>query len=470
MGYGEGGVLLALVALTGAVGGAQGADTPIETRIDTMIVRYMRQRHIPGLSLSVVRDGHMTYAKGYGEANIEWNAPSTPETVYLLASMTKQFTSLGVMMLVNEGRVRLDDTIGTYVTAPPAWKGITIRHLLTHTAGLKDRFEAAADGRLYLDYATSQMLDAASHTATDAPPGAKWQYSDQGYFLLGMVIENASGKTYEQFLRERIFTPLGMTSTSIHNWGAIVPQRADGYSLIGDRVVGSRRRYQFSIVSHYGVQSTVRDLARYDSALSANALVPAATLAQMWTPARLGDGTIAEFTGIGYGFGWFLERFNGHRIVQHGGSTGTCLFRLPDDGISVVILTNLEQAAGSDPCFIARGVATRYVPAAAIVDAPVVADRDTVLTKRLRGVVDALTRGAPDSADYTPAYFRTLVPTIRGQQAALQQMGPPSSFELVADDTLAARVLYYRVKYALAVVHWRFVLDPRGRISAMSAR
>lgn len=141
-----------------------------------------------------------------------------------------------------------------------------------------------------MDYSTAQMLDAAMKTPVDAPPGTKWQYSDQGYFLLGVAIEKASGLSYGQFLRDRVFGPLGMTSTSLHDWRAIVPNRADGYALAGDTIIGSRRRYQFGMVSHYRVQSTVRDLARFDAGLSAGTLLPLAVQKEMWTPGRSGPG------------------------------------------------------------------------------------------------------------------------------------------------------------------------------------
>lgn len=459
-------VILFLVLIAGVAR----SQLPVEARIDTLITRQMRARHIPGLSLAVVRDGRVVYAKGYGEANIEWHAPATPETVYLLASVTKQFTATAIMMLVGEGKVRLTDTIGTYVTAAPSWKNITIRHLLTHTAGLKDRFEFAPDGRMYMDYSTEQMLEAARKTPVDFAPGASWQYSDQGYFLLGAVVERASGKSYEQFLRERIFAPLGMTSTGVHNWREIIPNRADGYSLFGDKVIGSRRRYQFSIASHYGVQSTVRDLARYDSALSAGTLVPATMLAEMWTPARLSNGQGADYSGIGYGYGWFLERFRGHPIVQHGGSTGTCIYKLPEEKTSVILLTNLEQVAGSDPCFIARGVITQYVPDVMIVGVPPLADRDTALTRRMRSVVDAFANGTPDSTSYSPAYFVAIKALAPQQAPGFRQLGAITSFELVSDDTLSNRVLNYRARYASMAVHFRFVLDARGRIINFTAR
>jgi CubicO group peptidase (beta-lactamase class C family) len=459
------------VALAGISASAQPQPTPpVEERVDATIARQMAARQIPGLSLGVVRDGALVLAKGYGEVSVEWKAPATPDTVYLLASVTKQFTAAAIMTLVRDGKVRLDDSIATYVAAPPAWSGITIRHLLSHTAGLEDRFEHTAEGRMFLDYSTAQMLEAATHTPTDFAPGTGWQYSDQGYFLLGMVVEKASGQRYGDYLKQRLFAPAGLTSTSFHDWRAIVPARADGYALAGGTLIGSRRRYQFELVSHYGVQSTVRDLAKYDAALSAGTLLPRETLAEMWTPVRLAGGGAAGIAGIGYGFGWFLERFRGHREVYHAGSTGACIYHLPDDDVSVILLTNLEQASGSDPCGIARMVAEQYVPAIAVASAPVMDDTDRARTSRLRAALESFAAGTPDPADYTPDTFAVLAPAASAQKAGFDSVGPLSSFELIADDDLVTPVVWYRARFRNATVHFRLSLDASGKITSLQAR
>jgi hypothetical protein len=190
----------------------------------------------------------------------------------------------------------------------------------------------------------------------------------------------------------------------------------------------------------------------------------------MWTPGRLGDGTAAEIAGIGYGFGWFLEKFNGHREVYHAGSTGTCLYRLPDDGVSAIVLTNLEQVSGSDPCFIARAAAAQYVPEIAIVSVPARDDPDTARAKRLRGAVEAFAKGQLDPAIYTPEAFRVISALAPAQAPTFDALGPIQSFQLIADDTLISEVVQYRVRYAQTTRHFRFVLDKAGRIASMTAR
>lgn len=190
-------IAAASVARTPARSRAQ-SGAPIEQRVDTLIARQMAARRIPGLSLGVVHDGQLVLTKGFGDATLEWKQPATPDTVYLLASVTKTFTAAAIMMLAADGKLALDDAIGKYVDAPPRWTGITIRCLLTHTAGLKDRFEAGPDRRMFLDYSAAQMLAAASSTPVDAAPGEMWQYSDQGFFLLGLIVERAERSVVRQ--------------------------------------------------------------------------------------------------------------------------------------------------------------------------------------------------------------------------------------------------------------------------------
>jgi CubicO group peptidase (beta-lactamase class C family) len=454
---------------------AQAAAAPAERadrvdRLDALVSSHMTARHIPGASIGIVKDGRLVFEKGYGEASLEWHAAATPTTSYLLASVTKQFTAAAIMMLVREGRIALDDTLATYLPDQPQWARITIRQLLTHTAGLRDRFETDAEGRMWLQYSTADMLAAAARTPLAGAPGAAWQYSDQGYFLLGLIIEKVSGQRYHEFLRARIFTPAGMASTSLHDWNAIVPERADGYALAGGRPIGSRRRYQFALGPHYGVQSTVRDLAKYDAALSSGALLPPNVLEEMWTPGRLADGGPAGVGGIGYGYGWFLERFRGHPLVYHGGSTGVCLYRLPDDAVSVIVLTNLEQVAGSDPCGLARRIAAEYVPAIVIANAPPLSDPDPARTRRLRAALEAFARSAPAAADYTPAAFAILEPMSRQQGPALTALGPVTSFELIADDESGERVVWFRARHGERAVHYRFSLDASGKITSLRAQ
>jgi len=207
---------------------------PISTKgdkIDDYVSARMRQLHIPGLSLAIVRDGRITKAQGYGFANLELRAHATKETVYEIGSNTKQFTAAAIMMLVEDGKIRLEDTITKYFPeAPETWRGITIRHLLTHTSGIQNHVAVPhwLDAfRTNLAFETAPARDELLKMFFKVPlefqPGETWAYDNTGYYFVGIIIEKASGKSYWQFLDERIFKPLGMDATRSTNPQPLVP-------------------------------------------------------------------------------------------------------------------------------------------------------------------------------------------------------------------------------------------------------
>ncbi len=322
----------------------------------------MEKRRIPGLCLGIVDRGELVLCRGYGIADLEHGVPVTPDTVFELASITKTFTAAAILMLVEEKKLALEDPIKRHLPgAPASWHGITIRHLLTHTAGLKDRFEPQVEGTWFLDYSTENLFRSAARLPLDFAPGERGQYSDQGFFLLGMILEKAGGRRYGEFLAERIFKPVGMTATTLRDQWTLLKDRAPGYTVRNEALVNNRRSAQIELVSHYGIMSTVKDLARYTLALDRGELLPKDALERMWTPGRLNNGKISEVLGRPYGFGWFLDTWKGHRTVEHGGVTGTHLLRLRDEGLTVIVLTNLDWAAGSVPNTLTRGVAELHL-------------------------------------------------------------------------------------------------------------
>jgi len=312
--------------------------------VDDYIRAEMTKRRIPGLALVVVNDGQVVKMEGYGVATLEHNVPVTPDTVFELASVTKSFTAAAIMRLTEQGKVALDRRIATYLPgSPPAWKDITVRHLLTHTACLADIFHGFGSLGIQLDYATKDMFEAAAHDPMSCIPGTKYQYSDVGYFLLGMIVENASGQRYRDFLRDQFFGPLGMTATSVLDQWAVVKNRASGYTIHDGTTVNIRRVQQVELPSHFGIFSTVRDLAKWDQALTAGRALEASSLAAMWIPATLAHGGRWP-----YGFGWKLGEWEGHRTISHGGYTGTEYTRFPDEKLTVIVLTNLGLDRGDE--------------------------------------------------------------------------------------------------------------------------
>lgn len=332
--------------------------------IDVYVRAEMEKRRIPGLALVVIQHGKVIKMQGYGLANVEHDVPVTPDTVFELASLTKQFTAAGIMLLVEEGKLALDDPISRHLAGTPdTWSGITLRHLLTHTAGLAtlaQGFRSLYPGGSKVNYTTPEMFEAATTDPMSFAPGTRYQYSDVGYFLLGMILEKVSGQRYREFMTERFFKPVAMTATSVLDQWAVVKNRAAGYTLRDGQLVNIRRVAQIELPSHFGIFSTVMDLARWEVALAAGKVVTPASLEQMWTPVRLNDGTTH-----GYGFGWVLGRRGRHRLISHTGITGTQYSRFPDDGLTVIVLTNLGRRVSApgavNPFGLTVGVAGYYI-------------------------------------------------------------------------------------------------------------
>jgi CubicO group peptidase (beta-lactamase class C family) len=327
--------------------------------LDDLVRAQMHRQHIPGLAFGVLKNGRLVRAGGYGFANLEWHVPATPDTVFSLHSVSKQFTAAGILLLVERGKVGLDDPVSRYFNGTPeAWKGITVRHLLTHTSGLPDYLNGL--GLNLPDDATDEdTVRALMKLPLDAAPGEKWAYCNTGYLMLGLIIRKASGVSATDFLRQNIFAPLGMTSSRAVSQTDVIPRRASKYVWKGGRWINAEFPFETEQISDSKMLSTVHDLARWDAALTSGRILSHQSRQAMWTPVRLNDGKTAD-----YGFGWFLDAWQGHRRTYHMGASfngnRTYITRFPDDGLSVIVLTN-----GGTPVFkdLANGIAGFYVPA-----------------------------------------------------------------------------------------------------------
>ena len=324
-------------------------------KVDEFVKAEMQKRRIPGLSIAVVKNGEVVKAKGYGLANVELNVPAAPETIYQSGSLGKQFTATLVMMLVEDGKMNLDDHVSKYFPdAPDTWKAITIRHLLTHTSGISNKLYDQINMRQ--DYTEDELLKKIAAVPLDFQPGEKWNYSNPGYVTLGILVHKVTGKFYGDLLKERIFTPLGMTTARIINEADIIANRAAGYRLEKRELKNQEWVAPLLNTTADGsLYFTVYDLAKWDAALYTEKLLKRASLDQMWTPVKLADGKTKA-----YGFGWAFGDVKGHHVIEHGGAWQgftTYIARYVDDKLTVIVLTNL---AGADPGKIARGIAGLY--------------------------------------------------------------------------------------------------------------
>lgn len=290
------------------------AQNPRLTAIDKFIKTEMEKQKIPGVALAIVENGKISYAKGYGLANVEFQVPVKPETIFQSGSMGKQFTAAAVMMLVEDGKINLDDKITKYFAdAPKAWKNITVRNLLTHTSGLPNDY---SDADYQRDFTEDELVKRAETFPLEFAPGEKWSYSNVGYKLLGVLIGKVSGKFYGDFLRERIFKPLNMTTARIISESDIVPNRAAGYELIDNKLENQAWvSPTMNTTADGSLYLTLDDMAKWDAVLGGGKLLKKPSFDEMWSPAKLNDGTTYL-----YGFGWGLDKINGHHAVEHGGA------------------------------------------------------------------------------------------------------------------------------------------------------
>jgi CubicO group peptidase (beta-lactamase class C family) len=307
----------------------------------------------PGAAVMVIQDGKIVVERGYGVTDLRSQSRIDEQTNFRLASLTKQFTAMAVMLLVHDGKLRYDETLNEVFPEFPAYgKKITIRHLLNHTSGLLDYEDLMAkqygntpDDKIpqISDAGVLALMEKAS--TTQFPPGSKWQYSNSGYCVLAMVVEKASGKKFGDFLDERIFSPLKMVNTLAYEKSVNqVPHRAYGHTPDGSKFRETDQSSTSATLGDGGVYTSLTDLAYWDEALAQHTLLNEKEMQSALTPVEPSAGP-AEENGhpVSYGFGWFLEPYKGHPRMWHYGETigfRTSIQRFPHDHLTVIVLCN----------------------------------------------------------------------------------------------------------------------------------
>jgi CubicO group peptidase (beta-lactamase class C family) len=328
--------------------------------IDDFIKGWIENQHVPAASVAVIKDGAVIKSQGYGLADIENRVPARADTVFKIGSVSKQFIASGIMLLVQDGKIALDDKVGKYLEGTPtSWEAITLRQLLTHTAGLVREAPGFDFNKLQLD---ADVIKTAYPVALASPPGEKYAYSNLGYFALAEVVTRVSGKSWPDFLSERVFAPLGMTATRVTNLAEIVPNRARGYAWREGKL---QNEDDWPAVRPSGAFiSTVVDLAKWELALSGDQILKEPAKREMWTRVKLNGGQTFP-----YGFGWQLDDWppdskvpTGVPMIRHGGSMNgfrAGYARWPNERLAVIVLTNLTNASYEG---LAANIAIRYVP------------------------------------------------------------------------------------------------------------
>lgn len=397
--------------------------------VDAFMHSTIERSYFSG-SILIARDGKVLVSKGYGMADAEHGVPNSTRTKFRIGSLTKQFTAMAILMLQEEGKLNVQDSLCKYLPQCPAsWQPLTIHHLLTHTSGIQD-----------VDY-TQAGVASTSVTNTlarlkDKPleftAGKIFRYSSTNYILLGHVIERASGESYKVFLRKHIFAPLGMKDTDCDDNQRVLKNRASGYSLRRGGIVKATDVNMSILFSAGGIYSTVEDLYKWDQALYTEKLVPRRALDAMFSP---GKGN--------YGYGWYVEEQFDSRVIGHSGwldGFHSYIVRVPDKRVSVIVLSNLDSTP-------ARAIASALAAIA-------VGDRPNALKERHTVQVNAQAFGAY-LGDYEVA--PNFIISISSEEGKLfGHMAERSKVELLPE----SESMFFAKEYDAQIA---FVMGPAGQ-------
>jgi len=316
-------------------------------QLDETIEKYLDDNNVPGGVIAVASRGKIIHHREYGMANVELGVPVSEATVFEIGSISKQFVSAAAMLLVEEGKLDLDDPIHRYLPdLPSEWLGVTMRQLLNHTSGIPDYEEIRSYDVYRFRLTPEEVIRIAHSRPMDFAPGTGWYYSNTGYFLASMIVERIDGRPLGQVLKSRIFDPLGMTQTRMADPESIIPHRAAGYwvNKVG-RLINRNPTETSSTLGAGGILSTAEDLARWDTALYDDRLLSDRSRKIMWTSAVLPDGKDTE-----YALGWRVTPYHGLRSQNHSGQVAGFVAnfaRFPDQEVSIIVFMNRYRVSSN---------------------------------------------------------------------------------------------------------------------------
>lgn len=333
--------LLLAFGLLFQLASAQQKPDPLSAGFDQIMAQKFKPDE-PGATVLVARKGRVIYEKAFGMANLELGVPMQADNVFRIGSITKQFTAVAILQLMEQGKLDLQDDITRFIPDyPTQGNKITIEHLLTHTSGIQS-YTGMKDfeERIMLDMTPTEVIDHFKDQPMNFAPGTKWRYNNSGYFLLGYIIEKITGKTYAEYLEENFFKPLDMRNSLYGNDRVIVKNRVSGYSCTDN---GFENALPMSMTQPYAagsIQATVADLFKWHQAVHAYKLVKKETLDKAFTPYKLSDGSLTD-----YGYGWRLAYVQGSGTIEHGGGINgslTMAIYLPGEDVFVAVFSNSE--------------------------------------------------------------------------------------------------------------------------------
>lgn len=429
--------------------------------VDDYIEAEMKAEGTPGIALAVVRDGSLLRAKGYGYANLEHRVPMHPDTVFQSASTGKMFTAVAVMLMVEDGKVRLDDSIRRYFPeAPESWQPITVRQILNHISGL-DRNPATDPVKQYTD---EEMLQVIYTSKLVFPAGERFQYSNIGYDLMGLLVRKLTGEHYVEVLKKRVFEPLGMTTAQAIDPETLIPNRAAGYMMKNDTLVN--QDYESpdnSRTGSAGLYMSALDFSKWEVGIRAGKGLKPESWAEVFKPAKLSTG--ATFP---YGLGWFLER-PPHRINRNhsGGHLGfrTYFIRYYEAGLAVVLMCN---GPTGDVAAMSRKVAALIDPSLAERPGAPITDTQSAVTQRLRKILTSRQMPADEVALLKASGRAGVIDSYAKNRHPYGKLTEVKlfAFEKLGNDT----TYHYRARFDRDVVAVMLEINPKGEFQRFTFR
>jgi len=434
--------------------------------IDDYISAEMGRQKVPGLSLAIMREGQAVRAQGYGFANLEHSVPVHPDTLFKTGAIGMQFTAIAVMFLVEDGKIRLDDSIRKHLpNVPRNWAPITIRQLLNHTSGLP----VTPNGDFRVDYTDDQLLDIIGKQELNFPAGTRWHFSYADYVVLGILVNKVSGELHTNLLARRLFKPLNMNTARLIDEGVVIPNRATGYDM-RDGVF--RNAEWVSQTANSGgdgpLYLSALDVVNWDAGLLKGSFLKPQSWAEMARPAQTANGSTYP-----YGFGWYREHTAGQDIWYHGGSWmgfQAFIIRYLGDKLTVVVMANGEK---SDPEKIARHVAGMLDSEFAQAPAAPIEDREPQVTAALKRLLQQIAAGKADYNAFAFVSKAEFAETMvgygpgTGYQAFVQPLGALQAVSLFACKEVGEdRVYHYRARYERGLLEARIGYAPNGKIGS----
>lgn len=401
--------------------------TAERARVDSVVTSFLSETGVPSASIAVVRDGEIAYEQAYGKGRLDPAAPAIPSMRYSIGSVSKQFTAAAVLLLAEAGRLSLDDPVSRWLPDLTRADEISLRQLLSMTSGYQDFWpHDYVFLRMHRPVEASEILERWAARPLDFDPGTKWQYSNTNYTIAGLIVERVSGMGIYEFLKARIFEPLGMQSVTNVDLAPLGQQDADGYlrnALAPLRLAPKEAPGWLFAAGELGM--TAHDLAVWDISMIDQTILSSESYREMQTEQRLENGL-----GTGYGLGVGVGSLDGHRRISHGGAVSgytTSNQVFPDDAMAVVVYTNIYPGDGGAPGRIGGRIASALFESSD--------EEDTAALEQARAIFAGLQDGEIDRRQFSDngnAYFDEQ--TLADYESSLGSLGPPEVFEQVAEE------------------------------------